>query len=91
MLSFFPWDVLNEIWDLVGSVSEGFPTYSYKIVLFFFSLSSPNLSKRSSSILQNESKSLGLFWMGKNPPYYQRNAVIALLLTSLCSVAQWEP
>ena len=23
MLSFFPQDVLDEIWDLVGSVSEG--------------------------------------------------------------------
>ena len=28
MLSFFPRDVLGEIWDLVESVSEGFPTYS---------------------------------------------------------------
>ena len=27
MLSFFPRDVLDGIWDLVGSVSEGFPTY----------------------------------------------------------------
>ena len=25
----FPRDVLDEIWDLVGSVSKGFPTYSY--------------------------------------------------------------
>ena len=30
MLSFFPLDVLDEIWDLVGSVSEGFPSYSSK-------------------------------------------------------------
>ena len=29
MLSFFPLDVLDEIWDLIGSVSEGFPTYPY--------------------------------------------------------------
>ena len=29
MLSFFPRDVLDEIWDLNESVSEGFPTYSY--------------------------------------------------------------
>ena len=29
MLSFFPPDVLNEIWDLIESVSEGFPTYSW--------------------------------------------------------------
>ena len=27
MLSFFRRDVLAEIWDLIGSVSEGFPTY----------------------------------------------------------------
>ena len=30
MLSFFPLDVLNEIWDVIESVSEGFLTYSYK-------------------------------------------------------------
>ena len=28
MLSFFPLDVLDEIRDLIGSVSEGFLTYS---------------------------------------------------------------
>ena len=28
MLSFFPLDVLDEIWDVLKSVSEGFPTYS---------------------------------------------------------------
>ena len=28
MLSFFPLDVLNEIWDLIESVSGGFFTYS---------------------------------------------------------------
>ena len=28
MLSFFPRDVLDEIWDLTEPVSEGFPTYS---------------------------------------------------------------
>ena len=28
VLSFFPRDVLDEIWDLIESVSEGFPTYS---------------------------------------------------------------
>ena len=29
VLSFFPLDVLDEIWDLTESVSEGFLTYSY--------------------------------------------------------------
>ena len=28
MLSFFPRDVLDEILNLIGSVSEGFPSYS---------------------------------------------------------------
>ena len=28
VLSFFPLDVLNEIWDLIGSVSEGCLTYT---------------------------------------------------------------
>ena len=29
LLSFFPRDVLDEIWDLTESVSEGIPTYSF--------------------------------------------------------------
>ena len=29
VLSFFPLDVLDEIWDLIDSVSEGFLTYFY--------------------------------------------------------------
>ena len=33
MLSFFPRDVLDEIWDLIESVSEGFPTYSCSITV----------------------------------------------------------
>ena len=47
MLSFFPRDVLDEIWDIIGSVSEGFlPTfstanhendvYSYEVAYDFF-------------------------------------------------------
>ena len=31
VLSFFPLDVLDEIWDLIESVSEGFLTYSCNI------------------------------------------------------------
>ena len=30
MLSFFPLDVLDYIWGLIESVSEGFSTYSYE-------------------------------------------------------------
>ena len=30
VLSFFPLDVLDEIWDLIELVSEGFLTYSFR-------------------------------------------------------------
>ena len=33
MLSFFPLDVLDEIWDLIGSVSDAFPTFFPHITL----------------------------------------------------------
>ena len=29
VLSFFPRDILDEIWDLIESVSKEFPTYSF--------------------------------------------------------------
>ena len=35
VLSFFPLDVLDEIWDLIGSVSEGFLTYSILIIQIY--------------------------------------------------------
>ena len=31
-LSFFPLDVLDEIWDLIESVLEAFLTYSFKVI-----------------------------------------------------------
>ena len=33
-LSFFPLNVLDEIWDLIGSISEGFLTYSCKVAMY---------------------------------------------------------
>ena len=33
MLSFFPRDVLDEILNLIESVSEGFPSYSYVVLI----------------------------------------------------------
>ena len=40
VLSFFPLDVLDGIWDLIESASEGFLTYSFRILwnLVFFTL-----------------------------------------------------
>ena len=40
---FFPRDVFDEIWDLIESVSEGFPTYSHIHLTILF----PNNSKQS--------------------------------------------
>ena len=34
VLSFFPLDVLDGIWDLIESVSEGFLTDSYNLTLY---------------------------------------------------------
>ena len=39
VLSFFPRDVLDEIWDLIESVSEDFPTYSLKVYFKRFNIS----------------------------------------------------
>ena len=36
VLSFFPLDVLDEIWDLIESVSEGILTYSFKFYVWCF-------------------------------------------------------
>ena len=33
VLFFFPLDVLDEIWDLIESVSEGFLIYSYTKII----------------------------------------------------------
>ena len=36
VLSFFPLDVLDEIWDLIESVSEGFLTYTLSVLICRF-------------------------------------------------------
>ena len=52
VLSFFPLDVLDEIWDLIESVSEGFLTYSYEM----------NANFVTKTILQNfSSSSMGIY------------------------------
>ena len=38
VLSFFPLDVLDGIWDLIESVSEGFLTYSYIFIIYLLLL-----------------------------------------------------
>ena len=41
VLSFFPLDVLDEIWNLIESVSEGFLTYSFLHLLEISLIESP--------------------------------------------------
>ena len=43
VLSFFPLDVLDEIWDLIESVSEGFLTYCS--IAHSLSLSRPDMTE----------------------------------------------
>ena len=43
MLSFFPRDVLDEILNLIESVSEGFPSYSFMFIVFIFLANYVNL------------------------------------------------
>ena len=45
VLSFFPRDVLDEIWNLIESVIVNFPTYLYTFL--FYSILSHNLGRSS--------------------------------------------
>ena len=47
VLSFFPRDVLDEILNLIESVSEDFPSYSYLYIAL--ALNTPPLFKRAHS------------------------------------------
>ena len=53
MLPFFPLDVLGEIWDLVGAVSEGFPSYS---LTKHFEVNSTNVTENNE---RNNKRCLG--------------------------------
>ena len=46
VLSFFPLDVLDGIWDLIESVSEGFPTYSYITMATYMTLCKIAIAKQ---------------------------------------------
>ena len=46
VLTFFPQDVLEEILDLIESVSEGFPTYSHNSFTIIFKQFSQSLMQK---------------------------------------------
>ena len=47
VLSFFPLDVLDEIWDLIESVSKGFLTYSCASGLFHTFLQKCDMTEKT--------------------------------------------
>ena len=54
MLSFFPQDVLDEIWDVIESVSEGFLVSRFKTVLLVSrckKLEHPNMEQLGVTII----------------------------------------
>ena len=54
VLSFFPRDVLDEILNLIGSVSEGFPSYSFymNVVKLVLNPQSPNHIRFDQSLME---------------------------------------
>ena len=53
VLSFFPLDVLDGIWDLIESVSEGFLTYSCPVCSSLYLLSFLSLHAINTVIFRN--------------------------------------
>ena len=70
VLSFLPLDVLDEIWDLIESVSEGFLTYSYIRLTM--------LSKKSLSMFNRSSRYLEVEMKASITPDYLRNIEIRI-------------
>ena len=75
MLSFFPLDVLDEIWDLIESVSEGFLTYSFaekKSVISHHI--SHNATRIAISVNEDQERLPTFYWLPKlhKKPYKAR-------------------
>ena len=60
MLSFFPLDVLDEIYDLIESVSETFPIYSGEELILLFSTISNGRLLRMIDSKNSQSEGLSL-------------------------------
>ena len=55
---FFPRDVFDEIWNVIGSVSEGFPTYFFIDILDTNKASGPDLI--SNKMIKNVSEAIAI-------------------------------
>ena len=58
VLSFFPLDVLDEIWDLIESFSEGFLTYSFILIYYTVHKQSVKISAIIYSFIKDSNMTL---------------------------------
>ena len=76
VLSFFPLDVLDGVWDLIESVSEGFLTYSLNHLPDVISLDTFLVLFDMESLYSNIPHDLRLeaiiFWLEQYPEYLYR-------------------
>ena len=79
VLSFFPLDVLDEIWDLVESVSEGFLTYSC-----FIAITPSHLTINRTSVLRHHNSNFIPFSTGRDsfPKSLSRSMELTQLVSS---------
>ena len=76
--SFFPRDVMDEIWDLIVSVSENFPIFSYI-----------HASKKITLISKKKGRGVFFFWSrGVFFVFFFLNIVILLKLNLMSSVSE---
>ena len=75
VLSFFPRDVLDEILNLIGSVSEGFPSYSYIIIYL----------RRACDFLRQSTIMTKIIYH-----HYFEKSIIAKIVEKLWLVGEWQ-
>ena len=95
VLSVFPRDVLGEIWVLIESVSEGFPTYSFIDVVDSLIIRIPRAISSHKSIMRiaNISKNYLIGHRYKLDPIicsYRYLPVNYISFCSLMSVSWWQ-
>ena len=82
VLSFFPLDVLDEIWDLIESVSEGFLTFSCRDSPACFWSSPLNLKSKNTCMVFFLSRIISRFNGEKTVKQMKEAAFFFNLLTS---------
>ena len=83
MLSFFPIDVLDEIWDVIESVSEGFLTYSSNSAMLDFVTGSHTVEAYSSCGRTMDSLHLAYTSFGQLERFLRRKATLKNSLSEI--------